>query len=263
MENDVREDLDFKKPKTSEEQDEIQLKKEKVEFLKNQIDEKAREILNIKKEQGTFSKPVLAVIDQELALEALNNNILILEDPYRTGFECKACDGEGHTLVMCQTCLGNKVVAQNPEFNAGAATLTEQELSLLPPHFAEKLREKRKEQEQQKIVSGGLVPCTKCVVRDKRGVAFISGFEQCTLCKGLGASVVVPEDAMNRPTSGKVVSLGPLCKFLKAGDRVVYSNMMGHAIKFRHKDIFRTMREDEIMLRLHGTNPEKFQRKIL
>lgn len=207
-------------------------------------------------------QPILAVIDNELALEALNNNIVILEDPYRTGFECKACDGEGHTQKLCPTCGGNKVVAQNKDFNLVAATLTEEDKKTLPPHFVEMMERKRKEQQEQHVVSGGLEPCNKCLARDKNGTAYISGFEQCSICKGQGASVVVPQEAMNRPTSGKVVSLGPLCKWLKAGDRVVYSNMMGNCLKFKHKDIFRTMREDEILVRLHGTAPEKFQRKL-
>ena len=210
----------------------------------------------------TQKKPILAVIDSEVAMEALNDNIIILEDPFRTGFECKACDGEGHTQTVCTTCGGNKVVAQNSDFNVPAATLSEAELETLPPHFAEKLRAKRKEQTESKIVSGGLVPCSKCLAKTKRGDTYITGFEQCTICKGLGASMIVPEDAMRRPTSGVVKSLGPLCKFLQAGDRVVYSNMMGHAVNYRHNVVFRTMREDEIMMRLHGTNPEKFQRKL-
>lgn len=207
-------------------------------------------------------QPILAIIDDEIALEALNNNILILEDAFRTGFECKACDGEGHTKQLCPTCGGNKVIAQNPDFNATAATLTESDKKALPPHFIAMLERKNKEQVEEKIVSGGLMPCTKCQVSDKRGGTIISGFQQCTLCKGFGASMVVPEDSMRRPTSGKVVSLGPLCKFLKAGDHVVYSNMMGHATKFKGKDVLRVMREDEIMMRIHGTKPENFQRKV-
>jgi hypothetical protein len=212
--------------------------------------------------QITSSSPVFAVVDGELALEALNNNILILEDPFRTGFECKGCDGEGHTQEVCKNCAGAKVVAQNENFNAAAATLTAEEEATLPPHFVETLKRKRKEQQEQHVVSGGLVSCRTCICTDRRGGWEVSGFEQCKICKGFGASLEVPQDALNRPTSGKVVSLGPLCKFLKAGDRVVYSNMMGHCIKMKRKDIFRCMREDEIMLRLHGTNPEKFQRKL-
>src|SRR5258708_38336566 len=45
------------------------------------------------------NKAILAVIDSEVAMEALNDNIIILEDPFRTGFECKRCDGEGHVGI--------------------------------------------------------------------------------------------------------------------------------------------------------------------
>lgn len=209
-----------------------------------------------------LSQPILAVIDDEVALEALNDNVIILEDPFRTGFECKACDGEGHTEEKCKTCGGLKVVAINKDFNVNAATLTEADKKDLPPHFVAMMERKAKEQEQEKIVSGGLEPCSKCIAKDKRGNSYITGFEQCKICKGLGSSIIVPEDTMRRPTSGIVKSLGPLCKFLHAGDRVVFSNMMGHAINYTHKVVLRTMREDEIMMRLHGTNPEKFQRKL-
>ena len=207
-------------------------------------------------------QPILAIIDSEVAMEALNDNIIILEDPFRTGFECKACDGEGHTQEVCKTCLGNKVVAINKDFNVGAATLTEEDKKALPPHFVAMMERKAKEQKEEKIVSGGLEPCQKCLCLDKQGRPYITGFVQCEICKGRGASMVVPEDSMRRPTSGLVKSLGPLCKFLQAGDRVVYSNQMGHCINYKHNVVFRTMREDEIMMRLHGTNPEKFQRKL-
>lgn len=212
--------------------------------------------------QGTKPVPIVAVIDDELALESLGSNILILEDPFRTGFECKGCDGEGHTDKPCPNCHGNKVVAQNPEFDANAAVLSEAELKLLPPHFAETLRKKRTEQDENRIVSGGLVPCTKCICTDGRGGKEISGHEICRVCQGAGASIVVPETSMNRPTTGKIVAVGENCHRLRVGERVCYSNMIGNAINFKHKAVFRIMREDECFLRLHGTKPENFQKKL-
>lgn len=229
--------------------------------IKNVIEEANRAVDTEVERQTGYGK-IVAVIDDDLVLEAVNKNILIKEDAFRTGFECPTCDGEGHIGEPCKKCLGKKVVAQNPDYNVAAATLSEKELELLPPAFKEMLLKKRKEQVQEVVDSGGLLPCKACVIGDKRGGSYISGLEKCPICKGVGASIAVPEEAMRRPTSGVVVSVGQLCTFIQSGDRVVYSNMMGSGINFKGNILFRVMREDEIMIRLHGKKSQDFQKKL-
>src|SRR5690348_13340388 len=53
-------------------------------------------------------EPILALIEDNFALEALDNFIIVQEDKFRTGYECKACDGEGHGTTVCPKCKGSK-----------------------------------------------------------------------------------------------------------------------------------------------------------
>ena len=45
------------------------------------------------------------VVQGRIALEAVEDKIIIMLDPFRTGFECKACDGSGVGKV-CLSCNG-------------------------------------------------------------------------------------------------------------------------------------------------------------
>lgn len=54
-------------------------------------------------------EPIIAIIDNELGLEALGSNLIIKEDKFRTGYECKTCDGEGvQENTTCPSCNGQK-----------------------------------------------------------------------------------------------------------------------------------------------------------
>lgn len=46
---------------------------------------------------------------KRLALEATDDQIIVVEDKFRTGFECKTCDGEQHTGKNCEWCKGTGV----------------------------------------------------------------------------------------------------------------------------------------------------------
>ena len=48
----------------------------------------------------------LAIIGESEALRATGRRCLIREDDFKSGLECKACDGTGHTNVKCQYCKG-------------------------------------------------------------------------------------------------------------------------------------------------------------
>jgi co-chaperonin GroES (HSP10) len=47
-----------------------------------------------------------AIIKETEALRAIGDRILVLEDEFKSGYECKACGGTGHTDVKCQFCNG-------------------------------------------------------------------------------------------------------------------------------------------------------------
>jgi hypothetical protein len=47
-----------------------------------------------------------AIIKESEALRAIGDRVLILEDDFRSGYECKACKGTGHTDAVCKYCNG-------------------------------------------------------------------------------------------------------------------------------------------------------------
>jgi co-chaperonin GroES (HSP10) len=47
-----------------------------------------------------------AILKDTEALRAIGHRILVLEDEFKSGYECKACDGTGHTDVKCKHCKG-------------------------------------------------------------------------------------------------------------------------------------------------------------
>jgi co-chaperonin GroES (HSP10) len=49
-----------------------------------------------------------AVFLETEALRAIGERILVLEDEFKSGYECKDCDGKGHTDVVCKFCKGRR-----------------------------------------------------------------------------------------------------------------------------------------------------------
>jgi co-chaperonin GroES (HSP10) len=170
-------------------------------------------------EANKTQQPMLAVIDDKLALEAFGTNIIVKEDKFRTGYECSVCDGICHGTVKCPRCNGTKTVKA--------------------PAIAGEPSE-------------GLVPCKACLVASNTGNMIPCGFIPCDTCKGRGASIVVPEESMRRPSSGTVVSTGEGVLKLKCGTRVLYSNHAGYAMNFKQQTVFRIMHEHEVLSLLHG-----------
>lgn len=52
-------------------------------------------------------KNLFTVVGGTLLIEALGDRVIILEDRFRTGYECKECDGEGHVDAPCSFCKGS------------------------------------------------------------------------------------------------------------------------------------------------------------
>ena len=45
----------------------------------------------------------------DIALVAWGDRLIIEEDKFKSGFECKTCDGDGHTDEVCPVCQGSKI----------------------------------------------------------------------------------------------------------------------------------------------------------
>lgn len=79
----------------------------------------------------------------------------------------------------------------------------------------------------------------------------------CRTCNGTGSTVIMPENARAIPTSGVIVSIGPLCKIRNIGERVLFGAHTGYYLPFKGAAKIRVMREDEPMCKIHAlTNNE-------
>lgn len=74
--------------------------------------------------------------------------------------------------------------------------------------------------------------------------------KSCSTCKGTGSTVIMPENARAIPTSGVIVSLGPLCKTRRIGERVLFGAHTGYFLPFKGNAKIRVMREDEPMCKI-------------
>lgn len=166
--------------------------------------------------EGGEDEGKVFIIQGKIAVEAVEDKILILLDKFKTGYECKTCDGTG-ILQQCATCGGTH-----------------------EDRFGQ--------------------PCKTCFVM--AGVAelpdtlfFLSYPRECDRCKGVGASIIVPETTKGMPTSGIVVSAGPKCKDRKLGERVLFGAHVGYYIPFKGNVRLRCLREHEVMCLMHKIDP--------
>src|SRR5437879_362950 len=127
----------------------------------------------------------------QAGFEADNDRVIVLQDDYRSGFECVTCLDEGkHTVegrevstIACEVCHG-----EGTRPKAGNAELS--------------------------------VRCSDCEGR---------GWIVCPECGGKGGTIVIADDQKGRPTTGTIVSLGPDVKNRERGQKVIYPSFAGHA----------------------------------
>ncbi len=156
-------------------------------------------------EKGGEDEGKVFIIQGKIAVEAVEDKILILLDKFKTGYECKTCDGTG-ILQKCATCSG-----------VGA------------DRFGQACKE----------CDGSLNIYPK----------------DCDRCKGVGASIIVPETTKGMPTSGIIVSAGPKCKDRSLGERVLFGAHVGYYIPFKGNVRLRCLREHEVMCLMHKIDP--------
>lgn len=165
------------------------------------------------------------IINENLALGPNGTRILIKEDEFKTGLECKTCNGKGHLGEICKVCSGTK-------FEAG-----ENSDGVLE-HFM----------------------CRACSVGQK-GARKSYGFKLCTACRGKTALIIVPDDAERRPTSGIVIAIGPKVVDFNIDDHVLYSNYVGQAFPFEGFAL-RVMHENDVYCKIKALKKEGLQKTI-
>lgn len=61
-----------------------------------------------------------AIIKETEALRAIGHRILVLEDEFKSGYECRSCGGSGHTDKICKYCNGTGLWRGKPDNGACA-----------------------------------------------------------------------------------------------------------------------------------------------
>lgn len=121
--------------------------------------------------------------------------ILVLEDPFKSKYECTTCNGKGHTEEICKWCLGTKF-------------------------------EKGKEENGY---------CRDCTVGEGIGKLSgkTLGKTLCTTCRGTGGLLATPEDNQKRPTMGRVLAISETgIQEVKVNDKVIYTTYTGSPFEF-------------------------------
>lgn len=78
--------------------------------------------------------------------------------------------------------------------------------------------------------------------------------EPCQTCKGTGSTLALPETARAIPTSGTIVSVGPLVKSRVIGERVLFGAHTGYFLPFKGNAKIRCMREDEPLCKIYAVD---------
>jgi hypothetical protein len=176
----------------------------------------------------------------QLELEAYGDRIFVVEDEFRSGYECTQCDGKG--TLSCEGCLGSGVETCDNCKGSG-------ESSLVPG-----------------------AKCTQCKGEKTQVCTTCHGAktEVCPGCGGRGGLLVVPEASVRRPTTGTIVSIGWRVnnramklwawligkKIVQHGQSVMYTSFSGHVYELELPDggqiVIRVIQEPDIISRVSG-----------
>jgi hypothetical protein len=122
---------------------------------------------------------VIGLMEIGIGLEAVGDNILVLIDSYRSGYECTQCKGTGK-LRQISRCVCDPDVPDT-------------DLS--------------KERGARNRFGRIDAPCLDC------GGDYLSErvnkIVECPACKGKGAMLIIPDSAQSLPTTGVILSKGP------------------------------------------------------
>lgn len=165
----------------------------------------------------------------DFAIEASGDRLIIEEDKFRTGTECKTCDGEGHLNVECPNCKGTKLddgEVCRACFVRGVGPI-------------------------------GYEPCTDC-----RGAGgLIVAPDTAKMRPTSGTIRSVGRDANTDDKGRMITESDGTTPWLKIGDRVIYALFAGTAMEFKQRGVCRILHKNEIIGKLYGLeNVGKFVR---
>lgn len=119
---------------------------------------------------------IVGLIELGVGLEAVGDNIIVLIDNYRSGYECTACKGTGKLRRFVRCICDPDIPDSDLDFPRGTRN-----------RF-------------------GAV-CKAC--SGQYLTVRIDDVVTCHKCNGRGATLVIPENAQSLPTTGIILSMGP------------------------------------------------------
>jgi co-chaperonin GroES (HSP10) len=163
-----------------------------------------------------MSENVYVVLDNKLAMEATFNNVIVIEDKFKTGYECKTCDGAGHLGERCPSCEGTGFLGESACYNCGNTN------------------------EYSKRIYTGFVACKDCKGKGTSSGLVVPNNAERRPTTGSIVSVG-PEVALNKDTGEPI---------FKLGDHVLFTQYSGHGITYKQNKTVRVLNEKEIITRL-------------
>lgn len=159
---------------------------------------------------------VYTVLDNKLAMEATFNNVIVIEDKFKTGYECKTCNGKGHVGEPCLSCEGTGVLGDSVCYSCGNAN------------------------EYSKRIYTGFVACQDCKGKGTQGGLVVPNTSERRPTTGTVVSVG-PDVALN--STGDPI--------FKLGDHVLFTQYSGHGITYKQQKTVRVLNEKEVITKLH------------
>lgn len=165
------------------------------------------------------------------SFRAQGDKILVAVDVFKSGYECRSCKGSGTIKISC-SCDGSS----RPGFKYNQAQVDE---------FVKSLG-----------VAGAdaraMMKCQEC----KGDYLNMRKTEVCSACQGKKSLLELPDTAKSLPTTGVIVSMGPLVDprlGFKNHDRVLFGGFVGVMIPTKAPGVvFKVMRDIEILCTILG-----------
>lgn len=163
-----------------------------------------------------------------MTMEAHADRLLIVQDPFVSGYECTTCGGKTVvnevSYVRCANCKGEgKYWKEQPAFPSDP-------------------------------VRGFVRTEFKCAECEGTGMI------RCPACDGKGGTIIVPDASERRPTTGTIASVGNEVKMFERGQAVIYPSFAGHAYDLTAEDMqgnpvaitIVILRESEVLAKISG-----------
>lgn len=168
--------------------------------------------------------------------EASGEKIIVAIDVFKSGYECKVCDGNRKVDIKC-IC---ETETDRPGYKYSSVML----------EAFDHLEDGRKSRE--------VIKCPEChgdYLAARKRIT-------CTACNGTGALILMPKEAEKLPHHGTVVSIGALAQKLmfeadwnyRIGDRVLWGEFSGQFIPTKAGLLLKIMDYNQVISKIEGAD---------